>query len=495
MADAWSSDATTPPQRIMRERRVPQTPFSRIAAFGALGASLVTGAAAEVTRRALGRSPSFPDGSTNTGETPLAAATSPGENSSSSSSSSSSPFLTEANAYRLADTLSRMRGAALKLGQMLSIQDQSVIPPALSAALQRVRQNADMMPTRQLNETLAGELGNGWRARFVSFNDVPLAAASIGQVHHAVIRADDQTVDVVLKVQYPGVARSIGSDVTTLRRLLRMGNFVPDSYYVDEALQVAEDELARECDYSVEAANQHKYRELIKQDPKLSKRFYVPLVFAEFCTERVLTSEFVRGVPIDTLATAEPALRDRVAHDMLVLTMRELFIFAFQQSDPNWSNYLYDVRDDRINLIDFGAARPYSEKFLASYLSLIRACADRNEEAIVQRSVELGFLTGEESRAMLSAHVAASLAVGEPFRAVNGFNFDGCDIPKRTAKFGKVMLEYRLTPPPKEAYSLHRRLSGAFLLSTKLRATVDAQKILEDTFAELRQSNRLQVAQ
>lgn len=483
-------------RRVMRERRVPQTAFSRIAAFGGLGASLLTGAAAEITRRAFqGRS----------------------DNEVSSSSTSDddsgrrrlSPFVTEANAARLADTLSRMRGAALKLGQMLSIQDETVIPPQLSAALQRVRQNADIMPTAQLNATLAEELGADWRDKFVRFDEQPMAAASIGQVHRAAIEVVTSTsdnendgdnekteeVEVVLKVQYPGVAQSIQSDVDTLRRLLRFANLVPDSYYVNEALEVAQHELHRECDYAIEASNQMTYRDLIINDTQLSHTFRVPKVFDDLSTKRILTSEYVPGVPIDRVHTLPLETRDRVATDMLKLTMRELFMFGFQQSDPNWANYLYDDATGTISLIDFGAARPYPEPFLKTYLQLIIACADRDEDAIIQRSVDLGFLTGEESKQMMRAHVSASLAVGEPFQQQTdahskGFNFDGCDIPKRTSEFGKVMLDQRLTPPPKEAYSLHRRLSGAFLLGTKLRATVDARGILDATINELKQSGR-----
>lgn len=484
-------------ENVMREQRVPQSSLSRIAAFGGLGVGLVTGAAAEVFRRAVG-----------------ASTDSSGTDSTSSSnvvsSRGSTVFITDANATRLANTLSRMRGAALKLGQMLSIQDDSVIPPTLARALERVRQSADRMPTSQLHQTLASGLGSTWRDRLVSFDDVPIAAASIGQVHRAVIhrslasnlpslasdsksqtadfQSEKDVIDIVFKIQYPGVAQSIHSDVNTLRRLLRVGNMVPDSYYVNEALQVAEEELSRECDYNMEGANQAKYRQLVLKDSTLCSKFYVPMVFETLSTPRILASEFVSGVPIDQLSDAPKHVRDRVASDMMVLTVRELFIFKFQQSDPNWSNYLYDTSSGVINLIDFGAARDYSDRFLVGYLSLIQACATEDSQGILHWSKKLGFLTGEETREMLDAHIAASLAVGEPFRSAGGFDFTSSDIPKRTAKFGRVMLNFRLTPPPKEAYSLHRRLSGAFLLCTKLRATVDARQILRDIVEELEQT-------
>lgn len=456
----------------MRERAVPESAISRVFAFGGLGAGLVVGAAAEATRRVFGQS----------------------------ETDQKSTFITEANAERLAATLSRMRGAALKLGQMLSIQDEAVIPPVVSRALERVRQAADIMPPRQLHATLAEQLGADWRERVVRFDDVPIAAASIGQVHRGAIviggegEKEGEEVEVVFKVQYPGVAGSIRSDIANLRRMMRVGNFIPDNFFLDQALDVAEEELKRECDYDIELANQQQYRDLVLSDDRLHNRFYVPRVFPEWSARGVLVSEYVKGVPIDRMASGDTQLRNQLGEDMLRLTMTELFVLAFQQSDPNWSNYLYDAEKDVINLIDFGAARPYDEAFLMNYLKLIRACAARDRDAVIEQSIKLGFLNGEESTEMLEAHAQASFAVGEPFHQEHiesGYDFTKNDIPKRTAKFGKVMLDYRLKPPPKEAYSLHRRLSGAFLMSTKLGARVNATKMLEETVQILKKRGKL----
>jgi aarF domain-containing kinase len=133
-------------------------------------------------------------------------------------------LLSEAGAERVAETLCKMRGAALKLGQMLSLQDEGLLPEPLAKALERVRQGADMMPRHQLYAQLSSELGEGWRARLVEFDDTPVAAASIGQVHRAV------TLDgrrVAIKVQYPGVADSIESDLGNLKALVTYMNVLP----------------------------------------------------------------------------------------------------------------------------------------------------------------------------------------------------------------------------------------------------------------------------
>lgn len=456
-------------QYTVRERAVPESAASRVLGFASLGVGLAFGAVAESAKRAVGISiPVISPG----GATPYSA------------------FVSDANAERLAASLSRMRGSALKLGQMLSIQDERVIPPQILKALERVRQGADVMPQRQLARVLTSQYGGvDWKERLgvVQFDPTPIAAASIGQVHKAII-LDPETgrdTEVVFKVQYPGVARSIHSDINNLKRLVTIGNMIPESFYIDDALAAAREELERECDYDIEADNQERYRTLVLNSPQLRNEFYVPKVYRKLCTKQILVSEFVSGVPVDRIVGDE--LKNKVAARLLRLTLAELFNLNFQQSDPNWANYLYDPETDCLNLIDFGAARAYDEKFLHNYLRLIQACATRDREAVIKRSVQLGFLTGDERKVMLDAHVQASFAVGEPFHSSNrgGYDFKNNDIPSRTAEFGKVMLQFRLTPPPKEAYSLHRRLSGAFLMSTRLGANIDAATMLEDCVAEI----------
>ncbi|XP_022770692.1 protein ABC transporter 1, mitochondrial-like [Durio zibethinus] len=439
-------------RRRPRERKVPATPFSRAFGFAALGAGLAWGTVQESAKRLVYGSPNTND-----------------------KQSAVSPFLSEKNAERLALALCRMRGAALKIGQMLSIQDESLVPAPILAALDIVRQGADVMPRGQLNQVLDAELGAGWSSKLTSFDYEPMAAASIGQVHRAVTK---DGMDVAMKIQYPGVADSIESDIENVKLLLDYTNLIPKGLYLDRAMKVAKEELSRECDYQLEASNQKRFRDLLCGQ----EGFYVPLVVDDISHKRVLTTELVSGVPIDKVALLNQGTRNYVGRKLLQLTLMELFVFCFMQTDPNWSNFLYDEATKTINLIDFGAARDYRKRFVDDYLRMVMACANNDREAVIEMSQRLGFLTGMESEVMLEAHVQAGFVVGLPFSKPGGYDFRSTNITQSISNLGATMLRHRLTPPPDEAYSLHRKLSGAFLACIKLGAVVPCRELLLEIY-------------
>ncbi|XP_055817993.1 protein ABC transporter 1, mitochondrial [Solanum dulcamara] len=439
-------------QRKLRERKVPTTSFSRALGFAGLGAGLAWGTLQESAKRLVFGAPNVQG-----------------------QQSALSPYLSERNAERLALALCRMRGAALKLGQMLSIQDESVVPAPILAALDIVRQGADVMPSSQLNQVLSSELGHDWSSKLKSFDYEPMAAASIGQVHRAFTK---DGMEVAMKIQYPGVADSIESDIENVKLLLSYTNLIPEKLYIDNAMKVAKEELSRECDYELEAKNQKRFGILLSG----TKGFYVPVVIDDLSSKRVLTSELVPGIPIDKVALLDQETRNYVGRKLLKLTLMELFVFRFMQTDPNWSNFLYDESEKTINLIDFGAARDYPKSFVDDYLRMVFACANNDREAIINLSQRLGFLTGEESEIMTETHVQAGFVVGLPFSKPGGYDFRANNITQSISNLGATMLRHRLTPPPEEAYSLHRKLSGAFLACIKLGAVVPCREILLEVY-------------
>lgn len=161
----------------------------------------------------------------------------------------------------------------------------------------------------------------------------------------------------------------------------------------------------------------------------------------------------------------------------------EIYKFRFMQTDPNWANFLYNEETDKIELLDFGACRDFDESFTKPYSNCLRAAVKQDREMAKKYSIELGFLTGLESEAMTNAHVDSILVLGEPFRANSSddlYDFENQTITDRVRTNIKLMLNERLTPPPEETYSLHRKLSGAYLLCARMKAKFHAKKIFDD---------------
>ncbi|XP_061774905.1 atypical kinase COQ8B, mitochondrial [Nerophis ophidion] len=447
-----------------RERKVPSTRISRLVNFGGLAVGLGIGAIAEVAKQSLG-----------------------GKQKGDKSALLDSPLLSEANAERIVSTLCKVRGAALKIGQMLSIQDNSFINPQLQKIFERVRQSADFMPTWQMTKVLEQDLGPGWRDKLSSFEDKPFAAASIGQVHLGVLKDGRE---IAMKIQYPGVAESIHSDINNLMSVLKMSAVLPEGLFADSSLEVLQRELEWECNYEREAECAKKFRLLLEGD----QFFQVPEVVDELSGRRVLAMELVQGVPLDRCVDLDQDTRNQICFNILQLCLRELFEFRFMQTDPNWANFFYNSETNKVILLDFGACRSYPESFTNDYIEVVHAASIGDRGTVLAKSKELKFLTGFETKAFTDAHVEAVMILGEAFASPEPFDFGTQSTTQRIQSLVPVMLRHRLTPPPEESYSLHRKMAGSFLICSKLNASIACRDMFLDVYNAYHQRRRGQQA-
>ena len=382
-------------------------------------------------------------------------------------------LLTPGNALKVADKLAQMRGAAMKVGQLISMDAGDILPPELSQIMARLRAEAHYMPPAQLKKVLIAAWGADWLKRFARFDVRPIAAASIGQVHRAQTK-DGR--DLAIKVQYPGVRRSIDSDVDNVAGLMRLSGLVPKGLDLAPMLLEAKRQLHEEADYEREGKYLAHFGALLAEQPE----FAVPGLHGDLTTREVLAMDYLAAAPIDVLETAPQAERNRVTTLIVDLIFRELFEFRAMQTDPNFANFRYDPATGRVILLDFGATREFSAQFSDSYRNLMRAGLADDRDAIRTAARDLGFLA-EGMPAATEADMLALFQMSlEPLRTAGLFDFGANDLALRMRDAGMAMSDQRdhVRLPPMDTLFLQRKFAGVYLLATRMRAQVDLRAVI-----------------
>jgi predicted unusual protein kinase regulating ubiquinone biosynthesis (AarF/ABC1/UbiB family) len=438
------------PDDPSRQRAVPAGRVARLGTFGRLVGGVAGGMVAEGARRLA----------------------------SGDAISARDLILTPGNVQRLTDRLSHLRGAAMKMGQMISLDAGDFLPDELSKILATLRDQANFMPTKQLDQVLKSEWGADWRKQFRWFNPRPIAAASIGQVHKALTR-DGQ--ELAIKVQYPGVAKSIDSDVDNVVTLLKIAGFAPPELEMEKLMAAAKRQLHEEADYQREGAQMQLYRQQLADVPG----FVVPTLHEGLTRGSILAMSFEEGVAIEELGNEPPERRDEVFARLIRLVARELFDFGVMQTDPNFANFRYRRETGEIVLLDFGACRPVDPAVANGYRGMLEAGLRGNAQQVLAATIEAGFMmpiVAEKHPERVNRMI--DIVINE-MREDAPFDFGDRAFVPLLRDEGLAIAQDKDTWafPPIETLFVQRKVSGTALLGARLKAKVNIRRITEDVLA------------
>ncbi len=382
-------------------------------------------------------------------------------------------LMTPANARRVADQLATMRGAAMKVGQILSMDTGDFLPRELADILARLRSEARYMPTQQLLKVMTDAYGEDWESLFYGFEMKPLAAASIGQVHRA---TSPDGRHIVLKVQYPGVAKSIDSDVDNIAGLLRLTGLLPAELDIQPLLDDAKKQLQVEADYTKEAKFLQSFGDLLAGDD----RFVLPEVIPDLVRRTVLPMTYVSGAPIDSVIDQPQAERDRVMTALMELMFRELFELRLVQTDPNFANYRYRRKTGEIVLLDFGATRKFKVTFVNNYRKLAAAAIEGDRDKVAIAAERVGYAVGEADSEYHELVMDLFMLALEPLQYDGEYDFGASDIARNMSELGADTARFKdyWQAPPTDAVYFHRKLGGMFMLASRLKARVNMHQLI-----------------
>lgn len=364
-------------------------------------------------------------------------------------------------------SLSHLKGASMKLGQLLSLDLGDYLPPEIIRVLSELHNKSSFLPFEDIESLLQRELKEKF-SEFESLSTSPIAAASIGQVHKAILHGQE----VVIKVQYPGIDQTIPSDMKVLEFLVKQLRFFTDTKNIDFSSLLTEVEtvLTQETDYLLEARMQEKYRSLLTS-------YHIPEVKKEFSTSRVLTQEFVQGVSLSEWIEThqhDKAQKVNMAHKLLHLYLEE-FSLGLVQTDPNPGNFLISSQDE-LALIDFGAVKEYPSDFIQKYKEILIHLRRNDLQKVLDLSFELSFIDPRENETTQKSYLEMMSFFISPLHQNTEFIFNNPEYIAKARELSiKLSKQCRFSPPPQSIVFLHRKLGGVISLLKKMEVSLDLQ--------------------
>jgi aarF domain-containing kinase len=365
-------------------------------------------------------------------------------------------------AQEIVKTLSQLKGASMKVGQLLSLDLGDYLPPEMVKVLEELHQKSTYLEYARIEEILKSELGEKFH-HFTDISPTPIAAASIGQVHQAKLEGKC----VVIKVQYPGVAESIPSDLKLLELLLKQAGLIYQKSQTDITpfMEEVRDVLTKEADYVHELTMHELYREKI-QFPE----FKIPEVYRDYSTKKVLTQEFIKGRSFSEWLKTNPDLstKKRIGDELMRLYLEEFFTHGLVQTDPNPGNFLI-TSENSIALLDFGAVKIYGSDFVEGYRRILISSYQRDSSGVLQESFKMGLIDSRESAEAHALYLEMMDFLIDPFRREEMFDFgDKSFFEKSRDLSWEMTKKCRYSPPPKDLIFLHRKLAGIFIFLKRL---------------------------
>lgn len=383
-------------------------------------------------------------------------------------------------AEALAESLGQLKGSVMKAGQMLSLYGQYFLPPEAVAVLSALQDDTPAVRWSVVAPVLERALGRS-RLAELEIDETPMAAASLGQAHRARRRKDG--LELVVKIQYPGVADAIESDIRSLSRLVNLSRLAPKGLDLEPIFNEVREMLHREVDYEAEAHFTRSFGERLARD----RRFVVPQVLSSYSTDRVLTTSFESGVSVrqDAIRQLPQGRRNRLGGNFLELFLTEFFDWGMVQTDPHFGNYRIRTEEngeDRIVLLDFGATRTFGRGFIDAYADIVSGALEGDEPRIHAGSKAIGLMGEAFPEPVLKAFSRLCMEVVEPFvdpaegrvpaerfNAAGAYRWGASDLPLRAGRIAsRNALSRYFRVPPREIVFLHRRLAGVFIMLSTL---------------------------
>ena len=283
---------------------------------------------------------------------------------------------------KIAETLGEMKGAVMKVGQIAS-QYKDIFPPEVAKAIAKLQRQAPAVPFSTIQYQIEREMGKPLAQVFKSFDPEPFAAASIGQVHRAVLPTGEP---VVVKVQYPGVDEACESDLKQVRLALRLtGVFKIDKKLQDKLFAEMQDSLSAELNYKIEA---HNLQVFAAFHAPLDSKVIIPRVYPEYSTRRVLTLSEELGDSIETASTWSQELRNELGQRLFRLISQEVFYLHSFHTDPHPGNFAFRP-DGSVVVYDYGSTKTLSPEIVEINKQLVQAAFSRDIPALEQALVAL----------------------------------------------------------------------------------------------------------